>query len=89
MYSILLTVKKPYASEHEARAKYDQRMDQLNGIVRNTSTLKMLAEGALLLQLNDGLQGVADVVNCLGDRTYSHTILSEALLWYDSVKDET
>ena len=87
MYSILLTVKRPDPQKHDLADQYDRFVRRLEGIAKPNKDSQVLSEGAILLQLNEGLQDVYDVVGAIPNGlTYTYTILTKDTHWHSAIK---
>ena len=84
MYSILLTAKKPDVADHNHTETYNKFVRILGGITKQNKDIRLLAEGAILIPLFPGLQGILDVLKSLKDLPYSYTILTQETLWHEA-----
>jgi hypothetical protein len=87
-YSILLVVKRP--DEHDNWKENNRYNDEYNALVNTLKQLpqdghiQLLAENTVLLRLDQGLQGVLNVLKALRSLPYTYTILPEDTKWYEA-----
>ena len=65
------------------RESWQDAVKKLAEKAKYNTAIRRLGENVLLLPLNDGLQGVVDVVQTLGTLKYKYAILSEDIEWRD------
>jgi len=84
MYSILLTVKRPDARDHDNIGRYNKLFQTLEGIASQNKDIRLFAESTILLPLNSGLQALVDVVNSIKRLPYNYVILTEETRWHEA-----
>lgn len=84
--SILLFVKRPDEQDQKAMSEYNSINRTWEGIATRNTDTELLAEGAIRIELSNGLQGVADAVCSIQKMPYTYAILTEDLQLYSEIK---
>lgn len=85
-YSMLIVLEPPasadYVTAKETATAFYKAIEVLEGVLKQNVNVRRLQVGTYQLPLDRGLQGVADVLHCIGNVPYTYTILTEDIVLY-------